>query len=139
MKLLPNTKGLMKGNQKYTTIGAAILGGILLTLVLKKAIKPSLTSGRTHKSMAAKAGKAYAMPALASDDLGLGNAPGGNWLAVPFIENKHDKYLLNRLPTYATNVVEFPLNENNMKFIGGTGFGNTCDQGTFGLAPNPVV
>ena len=139
MKLLPNTKGLFKGNNKYYTIGSVALGGILLAALVRKAIKPSLTSGRVHRSMAAKAGKAYAMPALASDDLGIGNMPGGNWLAVPFIENKHDKYLLNRLPTYSSNVVGFPLNENNMRFIGGTGFGNTCDQGTFGLAPNPVV
>ena len=136
---LPKFGNMMKGNQKYYTIGGVALAGILLTAILKKAIKPSMSTARVHRSMAARASKAYAMPALASDDLGLGNNPGGNWLAVPYQESKHDKYMLNRLPTYSTNVVGFPLNENNMKFIGGTGFGNTCDQGKFGLAPNPVV
>src|SRR5215212_5225756 len=102
---LPKFGNMMKGNQKYTTIGGAILGGILLTLVLKKAIKPSASTARVHRSMAARAGKAYAMPALASDDLGLGNPQGGNWLAVPYKENSRDNYMLNRLPSYSTNVV----------------------------------
>ena len=88
--------------------------------------------------MAAKAGKNYALPALVSEGLGLGNQQGGNWLAVPVIENQRDNYQLNRLPTYSTNVVGFPLNEKDIKFIGGTGF-SACDRGSYAIAPNPVV
>ena len=136
MVRMPKLGGnLMKGNAKYATIGTVAILGLGAAWVLKRMIKEggSGTGAPLQKTMLTRAMKAYARPALVSEGLGLGSQPGGNWLAVPYRENPLDKYQLNRLPTLASNVVGFPINENNMKFIGGTGFG-TCEPGLYALA-----